>query len=74
VTVAAPDYAPGVTEDSETSVHICENREEAIKLLIHLNRGDVVLCKGSRSEKLEEIAQEIEKYWLKKLSEEEEGK
>jgi UDP-N-acetylmuramoyl-tripeptide--D-alanyl-D-alanine ligase len=74
VTVAAPDYLSGVAEGSETSVHICENREEAIQLLIHLNRGDVVLCKGSRSEKLEEIAIEIEKFWSKKLSEEEEGK
>lgn len=74
VTIGAPDYASGVARESQTSVHACENREEAIKLLINLNRGDVVLCKGSRSEKLEEIANEIEKFWINKMSEEEEGK
>jgi UDP-N-acetylmuramoyl-tripeptide--D-alanyl-D-alanine ligase len=73
VTVNAPDYAPGVAAGSETSIHICGTKSEAYELLVHLNRGDVVLCKGSRSEKLEEVANEIEKFWREKLAEEEEG-
>lgn len=74
VTVAAPDYAAGVTGSSETSLHICSDKSEAYALIEHLNRGDVVLCKGSRSEKLEEVANEIEKFWREKMNKEEEGK
>ena len=74
VTVNAPDYAAGVEAGSETAVHLCSSREEAQALFSHLHRGDVVLCKGSRSEKMEEIAVEIEKYWLAQLDEEEGGK
>ena len=74
VTVNAPDYAAGVGDGSETSVHLCSTTEEVKALLPHLNRGDVILCKGSRSEKLEDIAAEIEKFWIAKLADEEDGK
>lgn len=74
VTVNAPDYAAGVGSGSQTSVHLCSTKEEALALLSHLNRGDVVLCKGSRSERLEEVAGEIENYWIEKLAKEEGGK
>jgi UDP-N-acetylmuramoyl-tripeptide--D-alanyl-D-alanine ligase len=73
VTVAAPDYATGVTGSSETSLHLCSNKSEAYALIEHLNRGDVVLCKGSRSERLEDVAIEIEKTWREKMSKEEEA-
>jgi UDP-N-acetylmuramoyl-tripeptide--D-alanyl-D-alanine ligase len=73
VTVDAPDYADGVPATSQTAVHRCSTKEEAYELFSHLNRGDVVLCKGSRSEKLEEVAQEVEKFWSKKIEVEEEG-
>jgi UDP-N-acetylmuramoyl-tripeptide--D-alanyl-D-alanine ligase len=73
VTVAAPDYAAGVTGRSETSLHLCGNKSEAYALIEHLNRGDVVLCKGSRSERLEDVAIEIEKSWREKMSKEEEA-
>ena len=70
VAVNAPDYAAGVESGSETAVHLCNSREEAQELFSHFNRGDVILCKGSRSEKLEEIAVEIENYWNAQLKEE----
>jgi UDP-N-acetylmuramoyl-tripeptide--D-alanyl-D-alanine ligase len=73
VTVNAPDYAAGVAAGSETSIHICNTKSEAYELFAHLNRGDVVLCKGSRSEKLEEVAIEIEKFWRENVAAEEEG-
>jgi UDP-N-acetylmuramoyl-tripeptide--D-alanyl-D-alanine ligase len=71
VTVNAPDYAAGVEANSETSIHLCSTKGEAYELLAHLNRGDVVLCKGSRSEKLEEVAIEIEKFWRENVAAEE---
>ena len=74
VTVNAPDYAAGVGIGSQTLVHLCSSKEEVKALLPHLNRGDVILCKGSRSERLEEIAVEIEKFWKAKLADEEDGK
>lgn len=74
VTIAAPDYASGVARDSQTSLHLCSSKSEALELMAHINRGDVVLCKGSRSEKLEDVAREIESYWNTKMTAEEEGK
>ena len=74
VTIAAPDYAAGMAVGSETSIHRCNDKKEALELVAHINRGDVVLCKGSRSEKLEEVALEIESYWNQKMTKEEEGK
>lgn len=73
VIVSAPDYAAGVSADSQTSVHLCQDKSEAYALFAHLNRGDVVLCKGSRSEQLEDVAQEIEKFWKQKLEAEGDG-
>lgn len=70
VAVNAPEYAAGVSAGSETAVHLCSSREEAQALFSYFNRGDVILCKGSRSEKMEEIAVEIEKYWAAQLDEE----
>lgn len=70
VAVNAPEYEAGVSAGSETAVHLCSSREEAQALFSYFNRGDVILCKGSRSEKMEEIAVEIEKYWAAQLDEE----
>lgn len=74
IAVNAPEYAAGVAAGSETAVHLCSSREEAKAFFSHFNRGDVILCKGSRSEKMEEIAVEIEKFWTAQLDEEEGGK
>lgn len=73
VTIAAADYGLGVPVGSQTSLHLCGDKQEAFGLIAHINRGDVVLCKGSRSEKLEEVAEEIEKLWKQKIAKEEEA-
>lgn len=68
VTVDAPDYASGINESSQVSLHQCHSRDEALTIASHLNRGDVLLCKASRSDGLEVLADEIEKMWLHKMS------
>ena len=72
VTVGAPDYRDGV--GASTVLHQCTDRAEALAVAAHINRGDVVLCKASRSDRLELLADEIEVMWSKKVSiESEEG-
>jgi UDP-N-acetylmuramoyl-tripeptide--D-alanyl-D-alanine ligase len=71
VTVGAPDYAIELGENSQISIHNCVDRAEALIFAEHLNRGDVLLCKASRSDGLEVLAENIEKYWISKLESEE---
>lgn len=70
VTIGAPDYAAGITEDAQIALHQCADIEEALTFIQYLNRGDVVLCKASRSDGLEVVAEKIESAWLLKLREE----
>jgi UDP-N-acetylmuramoyl-tripeptide--D-alanyl-D-alanine ligase len=70
VTVGAPDYAKGITDGSQIAIHICRDKVEALSYIQYLNRGDVVLCKASRSDGLEEIAEKIENAWNSKLRDE----
>ena len=65
VTVGAKDYASGVGEP--TALHICANQEEAIEIARHINRGDVVLFKASRSDGMEKLAEAVENLWREKL-------
>jgi UDP-N-acetylmuramoyl-tripeptide--D-alanyl-D-alanine ligase len=67
VTIGAPDYAAALGEDSQISIHPCKDIEEALTFIQYLNRGDVVLCKASRSDALEVVAMKIESAWLAKL-------
>lgn len=71
VLVGAPDYALAIEESAQISVHHCSDRQEALKFAEHLNRGDVLLCKASRSDGLEVLAEEIEKQWNSKVESEE---
>lgn len=71
ISVNAPDYAGGVEAGSPMVLHTCNGRDDALTMVRHINRGDVVLCKASRSDKLELLAEEIEKVWKVKLEEEE---
>jgi UDP-N-acetylmuramoyl-tripeptide--D-alanyl-D-alanine ligase len=71
VTIGAPDYAAALSDNSQMAIHPCADIEEALSFIQYLNRGDVVLCKASRSDGLEVVAQEIESAWLAKLREEE---
>jgi UDP-N-acetylmuramoyl-tripeptide--D-alanyl-D-alanine ligase len=70
VTIGAPDYAAGIAEDTQMALHSCADIEEALTFIQYLNRGDVVLCKASRSDGLEVVAEKIESAWLLKLREE----
>jgi UDP-N-acetylmuramoyl-tripeptide--D-alanyl-D-alanine ligase len=69
VTVGAPDYESGV--GNTTVLHECADRAEALAIAAHINRGDVVLCKASRSDRLELLAQELEAMWNTQISHEE---
>ena len=71
ITVGAPEYAIEIGENSQISLHMCVDRAEALTFAEHLNRGDVVLCKASRSDGLEVLAENIEKFWLSKIESEE---
>ena len=63
VCVAAPEYAGALSSTSATTVHQCVNKEQAVELVANMNKGDVVLVKASRSEKLEELAEMIAQSW-----------
>jgi UDP-N-acetylmuramoyl-tripeptide--D-alanyl-D-alanine ligase len=71
VTVGAPDYEIEIDNNSQISIHNCADRAEALTFAEHLNRGDVVLCKASRSDGLEVLAENIEKMWISKIESEE---
>jgi UDP-N-acetylmuramoyl-tripeptide--D-alanyl-D-alanine ligase len=70
VTIGAPDYAAALADNSQMAIHPCADIEEALAFIQYLNRGDVVLCKASRSDGLEVVAEKIESAWLAKLKEE----
>lgn len=67
VTISAPDYGREIPKESLTSLHPCETQEEALEIATHINRGDVILCKGSRSEKLEVVAEAIIEKWEREV-------
>jgi UDP-N-acetylmuramoyl-tripeptide--D-alanyl-D-alanine ligase len=64
VCIGAPEYAREVSTSGLTQVHLCLDQSEALELAKGLSRGDVVLIKGSRSEKLEILAKDLQKQWV----------
>jgi UDP-N-acetylmuramoyl-tripeptide--D-alanyl-D-alanine ligase len=64
VCVGAPEYAAAIPKSSGTTVHNCTDIAAAIDVAKNLNKGDVVLVKASRSEKLELLADAISAQWL----------
>jgi UDP-N-acetylmuramoyl-tripeptide--D-alanyl-D-alanine ligase len=69
VCVGAPRYGANIASGSSTTVHDCVDKVEALTVAAHINPGDVVLVKASRSEKLEELADSITSQWINKLNE-----
>lgn len=67
VCVATPEYGVNVATGSATTVHLCSDQAEALKVAAHINPGDVLLVKASRSEKLEELAESISAQWIEKM-------
>ena len=70
VAIAAPEYGGALIDSGSTSLHISRDKSQALELLAFMNRGDVVLVKASRSEKFEELARDIEAYWMNKIENE----
>jgi len=50
-------------------VHRCVDIDAAVEVAKNLNKGDVVLVKASRSERLEILADAISKQWLSNVKE-----
>jgi UDP-N-acetylmuramoyl-tripeptide--D-alanyl-D-alanine ligase len=69
VCVGAPEYASTIAAISGTTVHRCADIEAAVAVAKNLNKGDVVLVKASRSEKLEILADALSAQWLSKVQE-----
>ena len=69
VCVGAPEYAASISASSATSIHRCADIAEAIEVASNLSKGDVVLVKASRSEKLEILADAISAQWLRSIQE-----
>jgi UDP-N-acetylmuramoyl-tripeptide--D-alanyl-D-alanine ligase len=69
VCVGAPEYAASITASSATTVHQCEDIAAAVEVAKNLNKGDVVLVKASRSEKLELLADALSAQWLSGIQE-----
>lgn len=67
IAIAAPEYAGATGGASGMSIHLCADKSEALKLIEFINPGDVLLCKGSRSAGLEEVADEIINRWKLRL-------
>lgn len=72
VAVDSPEYGQSLPTDSTMALHLSSTREDAMALARFINRGDVVLCKASRSEGLEILAESIEEMWKEKIAGEEE--
>jgi len=59
VCIAAPEYAEAIGANSAMTVHLFENKDDALSLVDQMRSGDVILVKASRAEAFEEIAQAI---------------
>ena len=70
VTVGAPDYSTGIGSGSQIALHQCGDKDEALSLAEYISPGDVILCKASRSDRLELLAENIESMWNLKLGNE----
>jgi UDP-N-acetylmuramoyl-tripeptide--D-alanyl-D-alanine ligase len=67
IAIAAPEFAGTVKGESGMTIHFCADKSEALRLIAFINPGDVVLCKGSRSAGLEEVAEEIINQWVERM-------
>ena len=71
ICVAAPEYADRQSLFPETGVHTYTTKVEASELIEFFSPGDVVLVKGSRAEKMEELAETLVKKWGERVSNQE---
>ena len=60
VCVDAPEYAPEQGTAGETTIQFCQ-RSDVESVAEHIEAGDVILVKASRSERFEVLAEDIER-------------
>jgi len=70
VCVGAPEFAAALDKNGSTSIHICDDKAQALAIAENISEGDVLLIKASRSEKLEELAEAISQQVRNGVSEE----
>jgi UDP-N-acetylmuramoyl-tripeptide--D-alanyl-D-alanine ligase len=63
VSVGTRAFADGIPAMSPTTLHYCEDIEQALSLVSHCAPGDVVLVKASRSEHFEMLSRGLEDSW-----------
>ena len=63
VSVGTRAFADGIPAMSPTTLHYCEDIEQALSLVSHCAPGDVVLVKASRSERFEMLSRGLEDSW-----------
>jgi UDP-N-acetylmuramoyl-tripeptide--D-alanyl-D-alanine ligase len=63
VSVGTRAFAVGIPAMSPTTLHYCEDIEQALSLVSHCAPGDVVLVKASRSEHFEMLSRGLEDSW-----------
>jgi UDP-N-acetylmuramoyl-tripeptide--D-alanyl-D-alanine ligase len=59
ICISSPEYAEAVEPNSAMSVHLFDNKEDALSLVDQMRSGDVILVKASRAEAFEVLAKEI---------------
>lgn len=64
VCVGTSEYSLKSTQFPEIQVHVCGSKSEAEELSQYFSPGDVVLIKGSRAEKMEELTKRLSERWL----------
>jgi UDP-N-acetylmuramoyl-tripeptide--D-alanyl-D-alanine ligase len=67
IAIGAPEFAGAIGGETGMSIHLCADNRQAAELIEFINEGDVVLCKGSRSAALEEVADEVIKRWMLRM-------
>lgn len=63
VSIGTRAFAEGIPAHSSTTLHYCQDFEQALSLVSHFAMGDVILVKASRSEHFEALSQGIEDCW-----------
>lgn len=71
VCVGTAEYSLRLTDFPDTQIHQFSSKIAAADLVEYFSQGDVALIKGSRTEKMEELAEELMKRWTERASEQE---
>ena len=70
VSINEPDYGGDLPRGGDMALHYCRSKSDALALAEHFSPGDVVLVKASRAERMEELAEDLMRYWEQKMGDE----